>query len=87
MKFGTLVLFISFFDMNFSMMSLRYLLVEIEGGYEAKAEKSELKSQGAGKRVFMFICALLIWLKTGLIYHSLIFSKIIFNRSSPSILL
>ena len=55
MKFWTLLLFIAFFDMNFSMMSSRYLLVEIKGGYNAKTGNSELKSQGAGN--IMFICA------------------------------
>ena len=54
MKFWTLLLLIAYFDINFSKVSSRYLLVEMEGGYKAKAGNSELKSQGAGK-------LLLVW--------------------------
>ena len=55
MKFWTLLLFIAYFDINFSMVKSSYLLVELEGGFNATAGKSELKSHDAGKILFIRI--------------------------------
>ena len=47
-------------------MSSRYLLVEIEGGYKAKAGNTELKSQGAGK--LLYNCAPFTWFQKLFVY-------------------